>query len=188
MGRPKLLLPLGTGTVISRLLDVLDRVEIAERFVVVHPDDERLQAAVTTAGATVVRPETRPPHMRDSVECALAEIRRRHNPAAEDGWLLTPADHPMLETGVLDVLLGHWLQNDCHILVPTCDGRRGHPTLFRWELAEEVARIPPDRGLNWLLAKHETDVVEWAVNNPAVITDLDTPEEYYALLKRWRDG
>ncbi len=188
MGQPKLLLPLGSKTIIARLLDVLDRVEIAERFVVVRPDDEPLRAAVREAGATIVQPKVAPPHMRDSVECALAEIRRRHSPAVEEGWLLTPADHPMLEPNVLDVLLGRWLRDDCRVLAPTFGGRRGHPTLFRWELAEEVADIPPDRGLNWLLAEHSTEVLEIAVDDPAVVTDLDTLQDYDALVKRWREG
>jgi len=187
MGRPKLLLPLGEKTVIARLLDVLDRPDIAERFVVVRPDDQRLRAEVIASGATVVQPQVAPPDMRTSVSNALAEIRQRHAPSAEDGWLLTPADHPMLEPGILDRLLQRWSQSDCDILVPTFKKRRGHPVLFRWTLTDEIATIPPDKGLNWLLQLRNDDVLEVAVDDPSVVTDLDTPSDYEALKKRWNN-
>ena len=37
------------------------------------------------------------------------------------------------------------------LIVPTCRGRRGHPTAFAWKHALEVERIPADSGLNWLI-------------------------------------
>src|SRR5260370_12639805 len=51
MGRPKLLLPLGSDTVIGRMLALLRRPEIAATIVVVRPDDELLRAAVLAGGA-----------------------------------------------------------------------------------------------------------------------------------------
>lgn len=187
MGRPKLLLPLGDKTVIARLLDALDRPDIVERFVVVRPDDERLRAEAAASGATVVQPQVAPPDMRTSVSEALAEIRRRHTPSAEDGWLLTPADHPMLEPRILDRLLQRWTQSECDILVPTFNKRRGHPVLFRWALTDEIATIPPDKGLNWLLQSKQDDVLEVAVDDPSVVTDLDTPADYEVLKDRWNN-
>jgi molybdenum cofactor cytidylyltransferase len=123
--------------------------------------------------------------MRASVECALDEVRR-HMPAPEDGWLLVPADHPLLDAAILDVLLERWKTGRDRILVPTFEGRRGHPTLFRWSLADEVARIPPDHGLNWLIERHRDEVAELPVDDDSVLLDLDTPEDLAAAQRRAR--
>jgi molybdenum cofactor cytidylyltransferase len=188
MGQPKLMLPLGEKPVIRRLLDVLDCPEVIERIVVVRQDDEALAAEVKAAGATVVAPETPPPDMRISVEQALDAIRARHAPAAEDGWLLIPADHPVLDADVLAGLIAAWNCSDAPILLPRCNGRRGHPTFFRWSLADEVAEIPRDKGLNELVRWHEAAVSEVEVDDTSVLLDLDTPADYEALRTRFAAG
>jgi molybdenum cofactor cytidylyltransferase len=185
MGQPKLLLPLGAKTVIARLLDVLNRPDVIERFVVLRRDDETLLAEVTSAKATAVQPEINPPDMRSSVQNALEEIQRRHAPGPDEGWMLIPADHPVLDAEVLDAMIDCWQKSDDLILVPTYQQQRGHPTFFRWELAEEVLSLPPDKGLNELLKSHADEIVEVRTDNPAVLTDLDTPEDYQELCDRW---
>jgi molybdenum cofactor cytidylyltransferase len=188
MGRPKLLLPFGDSTLIARLLAVLDRDDIAERMVVLRRDDEQLQAAVEVAGAIALQPAIDPPDMRTSVECGLAEIERRHAPAGRDGWILIPADHPLLVDSVLETLIGEWSRRDCEILVPSYRGRRGHPTIFRWNLVSAVRALPRDCGLNRLLNDRAGGVCEVAVDHPSVVADLDTPEDYERLLKRAGEG
>jgi molybdenum cofactor cytidylyltransferase len=181
MGQPKLLLPLGAKTVIGRLLEILDRPPILCRAVVVRSKDQELLEEVTKGGGFAVQPELDPPEMRQSVELALAAIRENHSPKPEDGWLLVPADHPVLSAGVVDELIAAWQRATAEILVPTCQNRRGHPTVFSWTLADAVANIPIDQGLNWLVRHSGASVQEIAVEDPAIFTDLDTPEDYERL-------
>ena len=49
----------------------------------------------------------------------------------------------------------------------------------RIALSAEVARLPPDVGLNHLL--QTIDVCELAIQQPAILADLDTPEDYRRL-------
>lgn len=184
MGRSKLLLPLGGQTVMARLLHTLHRAEITERFVVIRPGDERLRAEVVRLGAVPVQPASAPADMRRSVEHALTAVRSQYRPGPDDGWLLIPGDHPLLEPSVLDALTAEWKRCQTPILVPTFEGRRGHPTLFAWSLAEEVFSLPADVGLNGLLQRHPEDVHELAVEEPSVLWDLDTPADYQALLQK----
>ena len=74
MGRPKLLLPLGAGTVIARMLAVLRVPTITATIVVVRPNDEPLRAAVAEAGAIPLQPDVPPDEMRQSVEHALRYV------------------------------------------------------------------------------------------------------------------
>ncbi|MGQ0635693.1 MAG: nucleotidyltransferase family protein [Planctomycetaceae bacterium] len=183
MGRPKLLLPWGERTVIAQVLSVLARPEISRRLVVIRAADTVLRAAVLHGGGEVLIPTTDPPEMRDSVEFALKFIGERCAPQDHDGWLLAPADHPLLDAAPLAELLARWSRGDCRILVPTWHGRRGHPVLFRWELAAQVASLPKDCGINALVREQPSEVVELQVGSPAVISDLDTPEDYERLLR-----
>ncbi|MGH7200841.1 MAG: nucleotidyltransferase family protein [Planctomycetaceae bacterium] len=187
MGRPKLLLPLGGQTVIARVLAALDREPVTERVVIVRQDDEPLQEEVRAAGAMLVVPETPPPDMRTSVEHGLNAVRDRFSPDADDVWMLVPADHPVLEPMVVDALVSEWQRRRADVLVPTYRGRRGHPTLFRWSLADAVAGIPPGEGLNRLTRGGRFDVAELPIDDPAILTDLDTPEDYETLRRRWGD-
>lgn len=178
MGRPKLLLPLGGTTVIERVLTVLDHPAIAARCVVVRAGDAPLAEAVRNAGGLVLHPPADPPDMRASVSFALEAIQQNFSPREDDGWLLVPADHPVLDRNLIGTLIATWERDRPRILVPRVGDRRGHPTLFRWSLAREVARIPNDLGLNWLLNKHAREVSELPVEGGAALTDLDTPEDY----------
>jgi len=187
MGCPKLLLRLGEETVMGRLLRILTRADIADVVVVVRRDDDDLREEVLAHGATVASPQTAPPFMRDSVAHAVGKIRGWHTPNAQDGWLLVPADHPTLKPNVLDQLIQYWNQNDCRVLIPTYQGRRGHPTLFRWTLADEVPHIPSDCGLNWLLDAHAQHITELPVDDESIVCDLDRPLDYAVLAATWRD-
>ena len=187
MGQPKLLIPLEAKTVIVRLLDVLNRPDVIERFVVLRRDDEALLAEVISAKATAVQPEADPADMRSSVQYALQEIQRRHAPGPDEGWMLIPADHPVLETEVLDSMIDLWQQSNDLILVPTYKQQRGHPTFFRWKLASEVFSLPAEKGLNELLKSHADEIAEIRVDHSAVLTDLDTPTDYRKLCDRWNE-
>jgi molybdenum cofactor cytidylyltransferase len=182
MGRHKLLLPIAGRTLISRLLEALRATEIAAVVVVVRPDDEALQAELVRIGATFVLPAESPETMRHSVQFALDEIRERFSPVEADGWLLVPADSPTLKPSVVQALIQRWNREDCTVLVPTFQQRRGHPAIFRWSLAEAVARIPADQGLNWLLRCGTYPVTELAVEDESVLHDLDTPLAYHHLV------
>lgn len=188
MGRPKLSLPLGERTVLQRLLDALAAPEIVERVVVVRGDDDPLAAAASAAGAHVVRPAKAPPEMRDSVEHALRAIQERHAPDQGDGWILVPADHPVLEPTAVRSMIEIWKTELPEILVPTCGGRRGHPTIFRWELSADVFALPADCGLNRLMKDRAAGVREWPVERPSILIDLDTPEDYERIRREFESG
>jgi len=186
MGRPKLLLPLGDSTVIARLVRALIDGGVDEVLVVVRPSDERLRHAAEEAGAYVVRPDVDPADMRQSVQFALDDLSRRESPDDRDGWMLIPADHPLLEPEIVRDLLTAWRRSDAPILIPTHAGRRGHPTLFRWSLASEVPGIAPHQGLNRLVKTHADDVIEYPVDSDHILMDMDTLEDYERLQVEYR--
>ncbi|MFG0335640.1 MAG: NTP transferase domain-containing protein, partial [Maioricimonas sp. JB049] len=138
MGRPKLLLPLGERRVIDWLLDALQTAGLQHVFLLARRDDTNLVAAVRDRMTMIVQPVADPPDMRTSVEHLLEKAYAKIRPRPDDGWMLIPADHPVLRPELVATLCRAWQECDADVLVPEYEGRRGHPTLFRWSLAERV--------------------------------------------------
>ena len=187
MGTSKLLLPWQGTTVIEHLIHTLMRSDIIAVAIVIRPDDHALQEVTQNTSAIPIIPDHEPPEMRDSIEIGLRAIRQRFSPADDDGWLLIPADHPLLEQAVLDGLLTRWSQGDCEALLPSLGERRGHPTLLRWSLAARIEQLPRDVGVNTLLRSSPNLVTEWPTDRESVLADLDTPEDYAFWQRRLSD-
>jgi molybdenum cofactor cytidylyltransferase len=193
MGAPKLLLDLGGKTVIARVLAALSQAGLAERIVVLHPQDEALRREVEQQGGRALLPPSPPPEMRDSIALGLRQVAREMAERGEEAdldspWILIPADHPVVLAETVTILLEAARRNPGQILVPTHEGRRGHPTVFRWKQALEMDQIPAGKGFNWLLKRNSAAVIEVAVASPSVLVDLDTPEDYERLRKLWKTG
>jgi molybdenum cofactor cytidylyltransferase len=187
MGQPKLVMDFAGKTVIERLLTALDHPAIIETVVVFRRDDTDLADALAQlprSRVNAVQPEIDPPDMRHSVEYGLEDLRRRHDPQPHDGWLLIPADHPVLDREVLDELITAWHTTDEEILIPQHAGVSGHPAFFRWTLAERLREIPGDQGLNWLSAAPGVRVRLLPVDSESILLDLDTPDDYQRILRR----
>lgn len=186
MGLPKLLLDMGGQTVIARVLTSLRQAGLANRMVVLHPQDILLKQEVELHGGRALVASVAPPEMRDSIAFGLGQVARQLAARGESAdpnspWVLIPADHPVLMVETVRVLLDTVARNPGRIIVPTHAGRRGHPTVLAWKHALEIDRIPDGQGFNWLINRDAADVVEVALSTPTVLFDLDTPEDYERL-------
>jgi CTP:molybdopterin cytidylyltransferase MocA len=182
MGRSKLQLPVHGRSVVDHVIDAFHSAGIHNVFVLVREDDRPLRHELASTGARIILAPSATADMRHSVELLLAAIQRDEAPHDDDAWLLSPADHPTLRAEVLRALCAAWREGAGGILVPTCGGRRGHPTLLGWRYAARVGGIPPNFGLNWLLQRYADDVAEVPVEDPTILWDLDTPADYDRLL------
>jgi molybdenum cofactor cytidylyltransferase len=187
MGRPKLLLPLAGQPLIRHVVDAWLQSRVDAILVVVRSDDAALAAAIPSASDSrilLVRPLIPPPDMKASIQAALREIERTLQPAADDAFLVAPADMPALSPAVIGELLTQRPAHSTHVLVPTREGLRGHPVLCPWPLAAEVHALSAEEGLNAVVHRHPP--VEIACDHlPALggdpFADLDTPEQYRRL-------
>jgi molybdenum cofactor cytidylyltransferase len=182
MGRPKLLLPWADKPVIEHVLDAWNASRV-DHVVMVVPaagdDGQRLAEIGLLAGVDVVVPSVAPEQMKDSVLAALQHITEQISPQPTDAWLLAPADMPRLSAAVIDQLLDTYDPSRPATLVPTCDGRRGHPVLLPFDRAREVAALSADRGVDAIISKGIA--VEVPVADAAIAEDLDTPEDFRRL-------
>jgi molybdenum cofactor cytidylyltransferase len=180
MGRPKLILPVGGVSVIARVVTALRGAGLS-RVVVVPPPtgapgESILSRDAAEAGAVLAVPDAQPIDMRASVEIALSILERLGPPPTT--VLLTPADSPGLTADLVASVIGRARAAPHSIIVPTVAGRRGHPVALPWEVAVSIRGLPAGVGVNAVIALHGSSVVEVEVDDPAAVSDLDTPEDY----------
>src|SRR5688572_8196026 len=153
MGAPKLLLPWQGSMLIEHVIGAWRQSDVDELIVVVSPDNQPLIDVCRRLPCRLVVPTTPPPEMKASVCRGLEFIERELAPAANDVWLVAPADLPALSPAAIDTVLAAHDPLDPVILVPRHDSRRGHPALFPWRLAAEAVALRETESLKDLLAR-----------------------------------
>lgn len=187
MGQPKLLLPLEGRPLIAHVLAAWQRAGLERIVVVVRAEDLALAAAVKALAiplVEMVHPEVPPPDMKASIQAALRHIQGTCSPAADDCFLVAPADMPQLSPAIVQALRDEYIREPGRIVVPVASDRRGHPVLFPWALAASVHQLRPEEGLDALVK--QASIAEVAcdhlvVKNQRPFADIDTPEEYRRL-------
>ena len=178
MGRPKLRLPWKHSTVIESVLSAWKASRVERIVAVVRREDSELQALCRAAGVELCLPDPAPLEMKHSIQAGLRFWQDQAAPDRDDAWLMAPADMPELSPVVIDRLLETFAEERSRPLVPRdASGRRGHPALFPWRLAEEVERLSENQGVKAILQTHPPREVlcEQAERS---FQDLDTPEDY----------
>jgi molybdenum cofactor cytidylyltransferase len=185
MGRPKLSLPLGGRSVLERVVAAVHQAGVGATVVVIGPHVPELVPLAEAAGALPVLLPEPTPDMRATVEHGLRWLEERFRPAPAECWLLLPADHPTLDADLVRRLLEARAAGDRSIVVPTFGGRRGHPAVIDWKHVAGIRALPQGEGLNRYFRRHAGETLEVAVDSADVLCDLDTPEEYERLRRRW---
>jgi molybdenum cofactor cytidylyltransferase len=201
MGRPKLLLPYETGTVLGAVVAALRAAGAAPIVVVVAAGDAALRdwcgAAAGAGGAlgegaggggsgacelTVALNAAPELGMLSSILAGLAalggadELTRRGAPL-----LVCPGDLPALRPATVAELLRRREAAGAGLAVPVYRGRRGHPLAIAPALIPEVQHLDPSRGLRHLLDLHAGDLLRVESDDPGCVADLDTPKDYERL-------
>jgi len=86
-------------------------------------------------------------------------------------------DMPLVRPGHINTLIRAFLaDSEGSIFVPTWQGQRGNPVLWTVDLLPEIGTLKGDVGAKMLMSRHPTKVREVPVDEPGILTDVDTPE------------
>jgi molybdenum cofactor cytidylyltransferase len=173
MGRPKLLLPFRDGTVVGSLIRALRQGGISEIVLVIAPGDEALRAWGEEAG---VRIAVNPDPERGMLSTILEGVAAAGD---KEPLVVCPADLPALLPSTVRTVLAE----RSPLAVPSYRGRRGHPLVISPELIPEIRTLHLDVGLRELLERHPDRLRIVEVDDPGCVRDVDTPEEYQALIE-----
>ena len=176
MGSEKVLLPFGRSTVLETILETLAAAGVVEVVTVLRPDLTEAAEKARRLGARVVINPHPEEEMLVSIRLGLREIA----PDAP-GAFLWPADHPAVSTATVATLAR--FAHPALALIPCWQWRRGHPALIGRKLFSAIDEIPPGEGLRHLWRTFPDAVVEFSVEDPGTVQNVDTPEDYRKALE-----
>ena len=180
LGRPKQLLPLAGRPILAHVLDNAAAAGLAEVVLVLGHDAVRIGAAVGDRGQRVVVNPDFADGQSTSLRAGLAAL----DPAAAAVVVLL-GDQPQVGPAVVDALIDAFRGGGGPIVVPCYGGRRGNPILFARGLFPELARVVGDEGARGVVRARAPEVVKVPVGGGPPPADVDTEEDYAALLAAW---
>jgi len=187
MGRDKALLPLGRETFLEHLIEVL-RGEVSPLLIVLgHHAEEIAGRIAPLADVRNVRIVRNPDYQLGQLSSLQAALRVLANEpvAGAPGVLVCLVDHPAITKAVVRTLLERFEKQPSSILIPTCQGRRGHPVLFPARLFPELLDAPLEEGARFVVRRHAAEVELVETGEEGILLDVDRPADYEALPKHW---
>jgi molybdenum cofactor cytidylyltransferase len=166
-----------------RILEALEALEVKTRVVVLGPDAPRIRPALAGHDFMIVEnaePESGP---IASLRAALRALQ----PIQPSAALVWPVDLPHVRVATVERLLETHRRTGAPAVVPTFGERRGHPVIWGAALFEELLASPAAtrEGARAVLHEHAAEVVSVPVDDPAVIDEVNTPEDYERLVREW---
>ena len=174
LGAPKQLLPYGGGTLLGHVVGVARGCGFDQLVVAIGGAAEEVRASVELAGADVVENDAYGAGCSSSIAAALASVDPRC-----DVVVLMLGDQPGVTAARVAALLDG--RGGAPLAICRYDDGRGHPIAFARNTFGELAALHGDKGVWRLLDERASEVEEVAVAGPVPL-DVDTPEDYRAVL------
>lgn len=92
------------------------------------------------------------------------------------GAVVWPVDHPFVRLESVLALLDGARRSGAHIVIPTHDGRRGHPTFFHREIWRALMTVQRGGARAVIHAAHQS-VAEIAVPDGGVLRGINVPAD-----------
>jgi molybdenum cofactor cytidylyltransferase len=173
MGQPKMLLSWGRTTVLGQVIDIFKGAGIEDILVVTGGARELVEALVGAPARTVFNPGFAEGEMLSTIQVGLAEL----DPETE-AVLIGLGDQPQVQARSVRLVVEEYIQSKASLIVPSFQMRRGHPWLVTRAYWDEILSMGPDNTLRNFLNRHSSEIRYVETNDPGILKDLDTPEEY----------
>ena len=172
MGRPKALVPFEGLTFVEHLLQATNHPRVGIVRVVLGANAESIQAELELDQEIVVVNQDWQQGQLSSIQSAIRSL-----PADQTaGLLLCPVDHPLISTQLVSRLIAEFDSGRKLIVVPTHQGRRGHPVIFHASLYAELLDASPNVGARQVVWAHPDAIAEIETDEAGVILNLNDPE------------
>ena len=183
MGRPKLLLPWRGTTVIGGIVAQWRELGAAQIGIVLRPADTALATELDRlnfpANDRIENPQPER-GMFSSIVCSASWNGWRPDISR---WAIVLGDQPHLQTETLRQFLVFAVQNKEVICQPMSGSRLAHPVILPTSAWKELKTTLADT-LKDFLKLTAPPRVQFEVNDPGVLLDMDTPEDYKRLQSR----
>lgn len=185
MGRDKALLDYRGSTFLNHLISLfLPR--LSPVVVVLGHNAPAIRAVISASPATesadllVVVNDRYKLGMLSSLQAGIRAL-----PPGAPGSLFTLVDHPAVQGSTLDQLVEAFTRGDAPLVIPRYQAKRGHPVAASRAILEEILALPGEASAKDVIHAHRPETRFLDVDDPGVITDVDSPPEYEDLKASW---
>jgi CTP:molybdopterin cytidylyltransferase MocA len=172
MGRPKALVSFEGRTFAEHLLAATGHSRIGLVRVVLGSNAETIGGELKLSPDTIVVNENWRQGQLSSIQSAIRSLP----PGATAGVVLCPVDHPLITLRLVSQLIAEFDTGKAQIVLPTHNGRRGHPVIFHTSLYDELLTASPDVGARQVVWAHPDQVAEVPTEEAGVILNLNDEE------------
>jgi molybdenum cofactor cytidylyltransferase len=180
MGRPKALLQLGGRTFVRAIVDTLTMAGITDIFVIVR-DDTRDAIAAALPDRPGVRLVVNTRAEEGQLSSLITGLDTADAPGVS-GVLVTLVDVPLVTPATVRTLIARAGSSASPILRAVHRGRHGHPVIYRREVFAALRAADPAVGAKAVMRSVGVEDID--VDDPGILQDFDTPEDYRSLLTR----
>jgi molybdenum cofactor cytidylyltransferase len=186
MGRSKPLLTVEGQTFLARIIRSMESAGISSTLVVVAPQASLVAEEAQSHGARVTVNPCPERGQMSSLQVAVSALGD-----TTSGAVVALVDHPLVASATYRTVAEAVEKDEDRFVIPTFEGRRGHPLGLGRRWFGELWAVPEGEGVRWLLHRNPAAVLELAVDDPWILLDVDTPEDEERLqrgLQQWRQG
>jgi molybdenum cofactor cytidylyltransferase len=176
----KPLLPLGETTVAGHVVSTFRDLGVDVYLVAGHRY-EKIRASIKRPDVTIIYNPDYEKGMLSSVQTGIRNLKSGYQ-----AFFLLPVDIPLVKPSSITQIMQAGVFHLGNIIYPAFQGKRGHPPLIPCALIPEILQWDKEGGLKSFFEKQNTDSCMLPVEDEFVLLDIDTPEDYENLLKRYR--
>ena len=173
MGFDKLSLPWGKKTVLERCFETLLQSRVQEVVIVRSLRNSGVKNSFHRKEIKMVTN----PHPAGGMSTSIRKGLQAISPGS-DGFLIALGDQPFLKTRTINVLIRAFEAGEGRIIVPSFEGRTGHPVIFHKAYKKELMNLKGDAGGRSVVERHREDVRVVRVKSIGVVKDVDTWQDY----------
>ncbi len=182
MGRAKASLPLPDGaTFLTRIVGTLHDADVDDVVVVVGHDARHVIEDFGRSSLPARFVEN-PLYEQGQVTSLIAGLRLVDRPGTMAA-LVTLVDIPLISAATVRAIVERYRETRAAVVRPVRGGRHGHPLLLDRSLFELMRRADPAAGAKPIVRQHASADGEVEVADEGAFLDVDTPDEYEALLR-----
>jgi len=176
MGSPKMLLDFGGKSMIERVIDNVICPEIENVLVVLGAYSDEIKKRLEKQPVMFCYNDNYKEGMLTSVQYGIRSL-----PPYTEAVLVFQGDQPFIKNEIIVELVKAYRFSGKGIIMPVHDGKRGHPLLIDKKYFGIVDTLNSSDGLRSLSGLYPEDVLTVATEEPGILRDFDTIEEYNML-------
>jgi len=173
MGSPKMLLPFKGRSMIENVISNVSKSKADEIIVVLGAYFDELSLLMKRLEVSYCFNDNYMKGMLSSVQCGFNNLPPDYKAA-----LVFQGDQPLIPPAAVDRVIDEYFRSGKGIIVPVFKNRKGHPLLVDKKYKDEIEKLLPEEGLHSLLDKFAHDLLEVETEEPGILKDFDTYDEY----------